>query len=176
MDKNTEVVNELEKIRHYTANPLPVLPEGTTKHPHEDSLLKLYSEICSSWRMLTDIRFKLLGLVPTLSGAMLITLLSRSSAIAGLSPIVRIGIAFFGLAITFGIMIYNQRNSQLYNDLISRGRRIEYELGIHTGLFRGRLKPKNRIVNHGMGTNLVYVTTIAGWIFALIATLGNWIQ
>ena len=34
-----------------------------------------------------------------------------------------------------GLWIYDTRNNELYDELISRGRRIEAELGIHTGAY-----------------------------------------
>ncbi len=81
----------------------------------------------------------------------------------------------FGFLVTLALFIYDRRNSQLYNDLVSRARRIEEELGVDTGQFRGRKKPSNQLINHRVATNLIYGTTLAGWLFALLATWLHWI-
>lgn len=58
----------------------------------------------------------------------------------------RAGVIVFGFLITLVLYIYDGRNSEFYDDLISRGRRIEEELGIDTGQFRGRLKPPKWLI------------------------------
>ena len=58
------------------------------------------------------------------------------------SPKLRLLFACLGLVVTLGLLIYELRNSQLHDDLISRGRKIEDELGVDTGVFRGRRSPK----------------------------------
>jgi hypothetical protein len=161
--------------RYYKASLLPIFRGGVIDlQSKRDDLKWLYGEVCSSWRMLTDVRFKLLGLVPTISVVALISVLSRAETNAGLSPEARMGIIVFGFLVTFGLFIYDRRNSQLYNDLVSRARRIEEELGIDTGQFRGRKDPSNWLINHSNATNLIYGTTLAGWLFALLATWLHW--
>lgn len=73
------------------------------------------------------------------------------------------------------------RNSQLYDDLVSRWRRIEAELGLDTGHFRGRLQPSSRYllgplnvkvqIQHDTAINLIYGTSVGGWVLALIVIL-----
>ena len=77
-------------------------------------------------------------------------------------------IATVGFIVTLGLLVYEVRNSQLHNDLVSRGRRIEAELGIHTGIFRGRPNPKYLFLNHGTAIFLVYAAALAGWVIAFI--------
>ena len=72
-----------------------------------------------------------------------------------------------------GLTIYDQRNSELYDDLISRGRKIEEELGFSTGQFLGRFDPKRNGINHSNGTRLVYGASLAGWLLALIIALSS---
>ena len=57
-----------------------------------------------------------------------------------LLAVIQTGVALFGLTVTYALFVYDQRNSQLHDDLISRGRRIELELSVHTGHFMGRLQ------------------------------------
>ena len=127
-------------------------------------LLALYGEVCASWRALVDVRFKLIGLVPAVSAVALATLLSREP-LGRFERGAGIGIAFFGFVITLALFLYDQRNSQLHDELISRGRRIEYELGIEIGQFRGR--PGSwKFVKHDLAVQLVYAATLVAWVAA----------
>jgi hypothetical protein len=178
LDEFTEKQKEDETAqrcgRHYDTSLLPVFKEGTPEPERRDTLLALYAEVCNSWRMLTDVRFKLLGIIPTISVVVLISLLSRQEASQGLTPMARLAISIFGFLITIGLYIYDRRNSELYNDLVSRGRRIEKELGMDTGQFLGRRNPSNPFVNHGNAVNLIYGTALAGWLFAALAIALGW--
>ena len=162
--------------RHYTASLLPVFRNEAQEPARQEVLLSLYSEICNSWRALTDVRFKLLGFVPSISGLILINLLTQEEVGKGLTSVPRIAISIFGLLITIALAIYDQRNSQLYDDLISRGRRIEEELGIDTGQFRGRPTPTDFLINHSNAVNLIYGTSIVGWLFSIVAVGLGWIN
>ena len=154
--------------RNYKATVLPTLRKGVEITQNRDLLLKLYDQVCSVWKELVGVRFKLLGLVPTVSLALLATILStKDPAAAGLSRTSKLLIAAFGLLITVGLFIYDQRNSELHDDLISRGRRIEDELGVDTGIFRGRLGASG-IFKHDIATNVIYGVCILGWIVAIL--------
>jgi hypothetical protein len=173
VDEKTDADIKERAYREYESSVLPVLPIATPEN--KEVLLSLYGEICNSWRMLTDVRFKLLGLVPTVSAAVLISLLSRSKENEGLSTRSRIAISIFGLLITIGIGMYDQRNTKLYIDLVRRGHRIEEELGIDTGQFRGRINPIPIWENHRHATTLIYAVAVGGWLFVLAAIWQGWI-
>jgi hypothetical protein len=119
---------------------------------------------------LTEVRFKLLGLVPAVSVAVVITLLSRNRPGEGLSPVARSGIAILGFVVTCGLFIYDKRNSELYDDLISRGRKIEEELGIQTGQFLGRLRTSHVLIQHDIALGLIYAAAALAWVFAMVAS------
>jgi hypothetical protein len=153
--------------------PLPALTsEAWQLDPERQAvLLALYGEVCSGWRTLTDVRFKLLGLLPIVSVAVLITLLSASHGSDALRPAERTGVAILGLLLTGAVRLYDLRNSDLYNDLVGRGRQIEAELGIHTGHFRGR--PNSRgWIQHDVAVRAVYGLSALAW---LLAALQPWI-
>jgi hypothetical protein len=60
----------LRDNRHYKSSPLPTLLNESRAQSQQDAqeiLKMLYGEVCSSWRELMDTRFKLLGLVPSVS-------------------------------------------------------------------------------------------------------------
>ena len=139
----------------------PITPE------QQAVLLALYGEVCAGWRTLTDVRFKLLGLLPIVSVAVLITLLSASHGRAALPPAEITGVAILGLLLTAAVRLYDLRNTDLYNDLVGRGRQIEAELGIHTGHFRGR--PNSRgWIQHDVAVRAVYGLSTLAWILAAL--------
>lgn len=168
--------------RHYDVSEKEVLygdvPPSMDQRQLE-TLKLLYTETCSGWRTLTDVRFKLMGFLPVASGAFLLAIFSSGDGGEGASPWARAGLVVFGLLITVGLWVYDQRNNELYNELISRGRRIEYELGVKTGLFLGRpdatkgmIRFPNRspspLIRHGTATGLIYGAVVAVWVFALV--------
>jgi hypothetical protein len=134
-----------------------------------EALKVLYGEVCTTWRTLLDVRFKLLGLVPFVTVAVLVALLPSSRE--GLTGRAAWLVCTVGLLVTVGLLIYEKRNSELYNELISRGRRIEAELGIKIGIFRGRPESKIPYINHTTAIALIYVAALFGWLVALIMTL-----
>lgn len=163
--------------RHYKSSPLPTLSEELKSDSQSDTqriLIMLYGEVCSSWRGLLDVRFKLLGLVPAISVVAFIGLFSSGGSGTQASSIARTAIALFGLLITLGLFVYELRNSQLYDDLISRGRKIEEELGIDTGQFRGRRTPTHALIKHDIAINLIYGTVLVGWLFTFVAIWFGW--
>jgi hypothetical protein len=149
--------------------PLPALaPKTPSLSPERQAvLLGVYSEVCGGWRTLTDVRFKLLGLLPVVSIGVLITLLSATRGPTAISAAARTTVALLGLLLTGAIRLYDLRNTDLYNDLVGRGRQIEAELGIHTGQFRGR--PDSRgLIQHDVAIRAVYVLSAAAWVIAAI--------
>jgi hypothetical protein len=153
--------------RHYKVTPLSTLNEGSDINQNRDLLLKLYDQVCSAWKELVGVRFKLLGLVPTVSLALLATILPGRGAPGGLSLPSRLLIAAFGFLVTFGLFVYDRRNSALHDDLISRGRKIEDELGVDTGIFKGRLNASG-IFKHDIATNVIYGVCMIGWLVAVL--------
>ena len=70
-----------------------------------EALLKEYSEIGSNFRTLTDIRFRLLNLLP------LAALAAAALNPAGTAP-GRLSFALFGLVATLSLVSYNKRNDR----------------------------------------------------------------
>ncbi|MCB9354237.1 MAG: hypothetical protein H6575_06690 [Lewinellaceae bacterium] len=68
---------------------------------------------------LSDIRFKLLGLVPFATG--IAFSFSEEKGI----PVNSFVIGFLGLIVTVGIIFYDQRNTEIYNGLIGRAKDLE---------------------------------------------------
>jgi hypothetical protein len=152
--------------RAYKTTDLSTLREITETPAERELLLKLYEQTCTTWRMLVDVRFKLFALVPTLSLISLATVFGGGDATKYFSPKLRLLFACLGLVVTLGLLIYELRNSQLHDDLISRGRKIEDELGVDTGVFRGRKVAKG-VIKHDHATFLIYGAALVAWLAAI---------
>ncbi len=95
------------------------------------ALIKEYGEVCNNFRTLTDIRFKLLGLLPIATAA--------GAAFKGEHPDSLSSVfSLFGLIATIGLVTYNTRNDQLYDELVGRAAFIERSLGLADGAFASR--------------------------------------
>jgi hypothetical protein len=134
-----------------------------------EALLKEYGEVSSSFRLLTDIRFKLLAFLPTAAAAAAF-FKGENTSIAGAA------LSMFGLAATLGLVTYNARNDQLYDELVGRASSIERSLGLPDGAFANRPAPWLTIrilklsweVNHRSGVGLIYAATVSLWLYGLL--------
>jgi hypothetical protein len=137
------------------------------------SLRTEYAEVNNNFRMLADIRFKLLALVPALGGAANFVLSGFALAQGAPSPpyslVFIIGV--MGFLTTLGITLYDQRNSELYNGLISRAKYLEEILALpQTGQFRERPRRGRRLfgllpMGHDIGLSMIYGPVLGAWAF-----------
>src|SRR5215831_260428 len=133
-----------------------------------DALLAEYAEVSGNFRMLTDIRFKLLAFLPVAAGAAG-AVLARGTASA-----LTLAFSLFGLVVTIGLVTYNARNDQLYDTLVARAAAIERNLGIPDGAFANRPGPWFRAargswrVDHRMAVSTIYKASIALWLFGAL--------
>ena len=79
----------------------------------------------------------------------------------------------FGLVVTAALSIYERRNSELYDDLISRRRHLEHHLGATSGVFLGRLGGRWP-VRHDTALFLIYGATLLAWVLAFAAVTVGW--
>ncbi len=167
--QNSEKIRVLKRKCDYKYTYLPVLQDTVNLNQDEKrkTLLDLYKEINTNWRTLADIRFKLLGLLPTISIVAIIALFTGAGG--HLTPFLQSIVSLLGFAVTIGIFMYDMRNSQLYDYLISRSRRIEFELGIHTGQHLGRPKARWFVIKHDVATGIIYIATIISWVVVILA-------
>jgi hypothetical protein len=131
-----------------------------------------YAQTTDLLRSVTDIRIKLIALVPTLSG-LAIGLLSRHPSAPEL-----LAVGGLGLVATLGIAVYELRNTQLYDYAVYRATVLEGEIGQVSifnppqpgGLYRERPGHDLRVLGlatagHERGLALVYAAAIAGWTY-----------
>lgn len=129
-----------------------------------------YNQLCNSFRQLTDVRFKLLALVPSISGAA-IALISTDLVEFKQTPLPRCLVAVLGFIVTLGIVFYDQRNSQIYNAIVRSGRKLEDSLGVQ-GAFSQRPPRALRFLGlfsiwHDRGLALIYGSVLGGWVFPI---------
>lgn len=137
-----------------------------------------YAEVNANFRALAEIRFKLLTFVPIISAAG-IALLQLDPD----SPTTLL-LGILGFLVTFAIVAYDQRNSELYNDLSSRAKFLEDQLHLPPRSFPredprawtatngcgqfGERPPRQRrlfgvLLWHDLALSIVYATTLGAW-------------
>jgi len=141
-----------------------------------DERLRLdYGQTADLLRSLTDVRFKLLALVPTLTGTA-VALLGRPRPAAEL-----LGVGLLGLVATLGVLLYDLRNTQIYDYAVHRARELEARLDLVSpfraagpgGLFAERPEPTLRpfgipAVTYDHALALVYGAALAGWSYLVV--------
>jgi hypothetical protein len=130
-----------------------------------DALRLDYEQTTELMRTLTDIRFKLLAFVPTIAGAAVGFMGSGHSA----SDLLAIGL--LGLVATVGVLLYELRNSELYESIIERAVELEQRLGL--GLLSRRAQKRATLfgvvsARHERGIGLVYGAALAGWTYLFV--------
>jgi hypothetical protein len=133
-----------------------------------------YSQTTGLLRDLTDVRFKLLAFVPTITGAA-VALLSHKPSAAEL-----LAVGVLGLVATTGVVLYELRNTQVYDYALRRAQHLEAQLGFVSafhppsggGLFRELPGRDMRLfglaeARHDRGLALVYSAAIGGWSYLI---------
>ena len=129
----------------------------------DDDRVRLdYDKTTELLRTLLDIRFKLLALVPTISG------LAVGFVGRGAKPAELLAVGLLGLVATLGVFFYEVRNSQLYEYALRRAAVLETRLGV--GLFTERpglsVRPFGiAAAGHHRGIALVYSAALGGWAY-----------
>jgi hypothetical protein len=141
-----------------------------------EALSKEYGEVCNTFRTLTDIRFRLLALLPIATAAAAAFKGEfKGDGTDGGSFV----LPLFGLIVTIGLVTYNTRNDQLYDELVGRAASIERSLGLADGGFANRQHPWLSIrvlginwnVDHRTGVGTIYLASVIVWLFLLLASL-----
>jgi hypothetical protein len=138
-----------------------------------DRLQLDYQQTTDLLRTLTDVRFKLLALIPTLSGA--------AVAFVGPTavPVQLLTLGGLGLTATVGVLLYDLRNSEVYDYALRRAQQLETELQIAVaadsmpgGLFGERPSGTVRLfgvtADRDRGLALVYSAALGGWTYLVI--------
>lgn len=138
----------------------------------EANLTAVYQAVCNRHQQIDEFRGKLLALLPIASGAAGLLLLSKSDAIA--KYLIPIGL--YGIAVTFGLFLYELHGISVCKQIITQAGILEDELNIPKpiGQFRDR-RPNfvQRIFEPEMASWVVYLSVLAGWCY-LAGARGWW--
>ena len=129
-----------------------------------------YAQTTELVRSLADARFKLVALVPTLSGAAVGLLGHAGTAVELLA------VGLLGLVATLGVLLYDLRSGELQDYATRRAQTLESALGFFAldgggggGLFSERpgrtLRILGLLVDRERGFALVYSAALAGWAY-----------
>jgi hypothetical protein len=133
----------------------------------KDELLRLeYEHASRLLGSLTEIRFKLLALVPTVTGAV-VALVSPGRTGEQL-----LAIGSLGLVVTSGVLTYELRNGELRRRAGARVHRLETKLFADGPLAGGRGGRTPKLfglipASHRLGVGLVYGAALGGWVYLL---------
>ncbi len=132
-----------------------------------DELLRLEYESASRLLgTLTEIRFKLLALVPSLTGAV-VALVSP-----GQSGVELLAIGLLGLAATSGVLAYELRNGELCRRVTDRVTQLESALFSGSPLVGGEGRTPKLFgltpASHHLGVGLVYGAALGGWVYLVV--------
>jgi|WetSurMetagenome_2_1015567.scaffolds.fasta_scaffold06681_6 hypothetical protein len=140
----------------------------------KDMLILDYEQTTEYFRLLTDIRFRLLAFVPAVSGLSLAVYTGSKD----LSHTITFPIGILGFVAILGIMIYDMRNTQLYEASLGRAIYLEnnYLKLPNGGLFKNRPERKLWLFGkiniwHDLGLALIYGASLGGWFFVIIDSL-----
>lgn len=169
----------------------PINKQPSSNRDYE-SLQLDYEQTTELFRMLADIRFKLLAFVPTLTGVA-VSLLTGQKVEKGTA----LSVGTLGFIVTLGIILDELRNSLFYDLSISRASRLERQLKLprftklHAGINKpggifterpptkegGEQDPLSQKfwgiipIKHDIGLSLVYAASLGGWTFIVMNAL-----
>lgn len=167
-------MSDVSTFRFYDLDPNPISGKPVGDDGAKDIRLTVYERSVAVWTELSGIRFKILALLPAVSGAVVVALIMDAEPSDLKREAMKLALAVFGLAVTFALRQYDRCNSQHYDDLISRSRRAEHELGVHTGVFLGRKTSTDPLVQHDRALTAIYSGSLALWL-AVVLLIGVWI-
>ena|SRR2546422_5200647 len=134
----------------------------------QDEQVKIYEQLCNSYRAIDDFRAKLLGFLPLATGTGVFLLVTDRAKICFIQPLFR-PIGFFGFVITLGLFFYELYGIKKCDHLIRAGKVLENELGIRSGQFTQRPRGVAILINEPFAAGVIYPAVLAAWTFLFLA-------
>ena len=132
---------------------------------YQPDLIKVYDQLCESYRAIDDFRAKLLGFLPLVSGGGIFLLLSGTLPKEFMGPI-----GAFGAVITLGLFVYEIYGIEKCTALIKAGQDLESSLKFE-GQFLSRptgLLHRTGFLSHisePFAAGIIYPVVLAAWIY-----------
>jgi hypothetical protein len=101
-----------------------------------DNCRTAYEQVCTSFHAIDDLRTKLLGFLPLVTGGGLILLTGRTGEVRQ-EFFVPFGL--FGVLVTFGLLVYELNGMKRCLELIYDGEALESAMGLRLGQFITRI-------------------------------------
>jgi hypothetical protein len=144
------------------ANPLGILIDGgKSMVSSQDERLRVYEQLCNSYRAIDDFRAKLLGFLPLASGTGIFLILTKDVGPALEKFSLPIGV--FGFFITLGLLCYEIYGIKKCGALIEAGRALEDLLNVENGQFNKRPREAFCLINEPFATAIIYPAVLAAW-------------
>jgi hypothetical protein len=134
----------------------------------QDELLKVYEQLCNSYRAIDDFRAKLLGFLPLATGTGVFLLVNDQAKIKLIHSIFR-PIGAFGFIITLGLFFYELYGIKKCTHLIRAGIELETHLRIKNGQFTRRPPGVALLINEPLAAGVIYPAVLAAWTFLFFA-------
>jgi hypothetical protein len=129
--------------------------------PHQVEAERIYAESCASLRATDAMSFKLMGAVPLLSGASLLTLFLRERLTADRAPLAVL-LSLFGALVSLGLFRWELRNIQTGSWMRRRVEALEHAVVTAAGIPRRPAAPQ--AVGKAEAEKAIYTLTIIAWL------------
>jgi hypothetical protein len=158
------IVKQVREPQEETIGPIEVAMSQQANEQNDNNHLD-YEQTLATYRMLADIRFKLLAFIPVVSG-IAIVLLTRDLKTVQESPQVALVLGLLGFFVTLGIAFYDQRNSRLHDATVGYARDLEHGRG---HINRMRHTPRLKFFGiveiwHDRALALIYGSVLGAWL------------
>jgi len=133
---------------------------------------RAYDQLCQSYRAIDDFRSKLLGFLPVVTGAGIVTLSKEvldAGSVGAEKARVFTAIGAFGAMVTLGLFAYEIYGIKKCGALIKAGQRAETMLNVKSGQFQSRPQNVARVVNEPFAAGVIYPAALAAWTFFALA-------
>ena len=134
----------------------------------QDEQLKVYEQLCNSYRAIDDFRAKLLGFLPLATGTGVFLLITDRGKIEFMQGLFQ-PMGAFGFIITLGLFFYELYGIKKCTYLIRAGIALENELNIQHGQFGQRPPGVALLINEPLAAGIIYPAVLAAWTFLALA-------
>jgi hypothetical protein len=135
-------------------------------------LIKVYDQLCESYRAIDDFRAKLLGFIPLVTGAGISFLFEKIPNLQDISVETKSllsAVGVFGILITLGLFSYELFGIKKCAALIKAGQKLEFSMHIKNGQFRKRPQNIAHVINEPFAAGVIYPTVLSAWTFFTLA-------
>jgi len=129
-------------------------------------LIKVYDQLCESYRAIDDFRAKLLGFLPLASAGGAFLLLNDPEKITFAKPLLG-PLGLFGFVVSLGLFFFEIYGIRKCHALINAGKKIECALGITDGPFLRRPGSVLYVINEPFAAGIIYPAVLAAWMFLI---------